>query len=232
MSPVRDVVLGYRLASIDFDILSERFGGRVEQHDVDHEIRSIYQLYERQYKVMYSDGVDARFRSEDLHPEDREPGAFHRIETEIANAVRRVYDAGLSITAIYQRTPLSRRKIQESLEKTKPAAHSDSGRAAELACRTRLFSLVDYLSRDLVEIARQDMCQDVDINGVARKFMTFFRAWVKVQRVRVGDDPDSKAVLAALESRVRDTLSEGGLQEQISFYNRIPEYKWPQRQWW
>ena len=153
-------------------------------YGVDREIRLIYELCERQYKVMYPKGVDAKFRPEDLQPQGREAGAFLRLEAEIADAVRRVFDAGLSVTAIYQRKPLLCRRIQESLEKTKPAARNDSNRAAELAYRTRLFSLVDYLSRDLVEIAQQGVNQDVDINGVARKFMAFFRAWVKIQRAR------------------------------------------------
>ena len=191
----------------------------MDQDRIDRLIQAINELDSRQYKVLFSTGPDAKFTAEDLHPQDRVSGAFHQLDREIAAAVRGAFDAGLSITSIYQRTPLSRRRIQEALEKTKPAAREDVNRADELARRTKIYAFADYLSRDLGEMLRAERDADVDVSGLVRKFKSFFRAWLQVQRRAHEGDTDALAVLSALDSNVRNVLSD----KTLAFWASLPK---------
>jgi hypothetical protein len=166
-------------------------------------LRTATEMNERRYRLLLSRS-QPEGRSIAVPDEDRQPGAYEALGTAVDKAVRTAHDRGLSVTAIYNGTTLSRNDVVESLERTKPPAAQDPARAVELARRTHAAGYADALARQADALLRQGMDQDAD--EAVRRFAAYYRKWSALQRRRCAEDPDAAAVLSALDKHVADVL--------------------------
>lgn len=173
---------------------------------------TIDELYDRQMAILYPSSA--------LPEEDRAPGAFNRLSSEIDLAVRAAFNAGLPVTAIFQSTSLSRKEVIGRVEVTKPPAAADPWRADELARNTRMFGAAAQCAGTFVTLHTDG--DEAAATRIRAKFLAFFGEWAKAQRDIYSTDPDSLAILSALDAAVRTLLRPATLAERVQMQHRYP----------